>query len=103
MSDVIDLNKLSSKEITKFAIKLAKTNTVLWDAVCTVEDLVLDPIFKSFVGIDEDKNFLKKLALAFKKVKKNDDEFVSATLNESYFQDFDYFTRHLEEYLEKDE
>ena len=91
----IDLNNLSNKEITKFARKLAETNTQLWNAICMVESLVLDPIFRNFAGKDEHEKFLNKLALAFKKLKKNDDEFVSATLNESYFQDFDYFTSQL--------
>lgn len=99
--DDINLNKLSKKELTKFARKLASTNTAIWNAVCAAENLVKDPIFRSFHYKDESEEFLKKLARAFNKINKQDEDFVSAELHSSYFQDFDYFTNKLEEYLEE--
>jgi len=98
----IDLNKLKNSEITKFAKKLAKTNTALWNAVCMAEGLAQDPIFKSFWR-DEHEEFMKKLAHTFKKIKKNDESFVDVELHSRDFQDFDWFTSELEKYLETKE
>lgn len=102
MKKDIDLNKLSKREITKFARKLAATNTALWNAVCMVEELVCDPIFKSYMcSALEHEEFLKKLSFVFKKLKKKDEEFINIMNNESCFQDYDRFTNMLEDYFDE--
>jgi len=95
-----NLNELSKKEITKFARQLAKTNTVLWNAICMTEELVKSDIFRLYHSdYDNREEFLIKLSEIYKNIKKNDDSFAEMELHGSYFQDFDDITNHLQEHL----
>lgn len=95
----IDINKLPNKEITKFARKLAKTNTDVWNAICSVENLMQDVIIKNFNPLEEQEEFLEKLGIAFIKIKKNDAEFADPEINNSDFANFTYYTNIIKKYL----
>ena len=102
MCEKIDYSKLTNKEITQLARKLAKTNTLIWNDIMQVEELVHDPLIMEYWSDEpECKKFLKRLAISFKKIKKNDDSFVDIeTSGGRVFQDMDYFTGKLQEMLE---
>jgi len=92
MSNDTNIDKMSMRDITKFARRLAAVNSLLWDAVCAAEEIAHHPIVREVAYLLDDRSeFLEKLGLAYKRLKKRDEEFVDLELNSSYFHDFDNF------------
>ena len=99
----INYSKVTKKEITQLAKELAKANTLMWNAVMQAEDLTNESLIREYSEYEpEHQKFLKKLAIAFKKIKKNDDTFVDIETNGGEaFQNMDHFTSQLQEMLDK--
>lgn len=79
----------SKGDLIKFARKLARVNTMLWNAIGFSEDLVKDALFKTLTDGEHDE-YLYQFGGIFRGLRKNDDELVEVELYSSYFQDFDY-------------
>lgn len=86
----------TSKDLSKLARKLAKTNEILYDAIGAVEDLVYDPLFQE---IRVDPELMKKLAEIYKKLDNKYEEFVFAGMYEWIFKLFSDFASELKEHL----
>lgn len=88
-----DVAKVTKGDITQFAKRLAKFNTMITNAICLAEELVHDPMIREFDEYeDEHKEYIVKLAKAFKRIKKYDNEFINIEEHSAYFQEWDSFT-----------
>jgi hypothetical protein len=92
---------LNKKEIKKLAKDLAKINTLYWDVICMTEGFnktIQENGIKS-ININEEE-FYKQLAEEYKKIDKNDEDFISVELHSADFQDYDFIKSRVEENLD---
>lgn len=101
----IDISKLKKSEINNFVKQLIYTNKTIWDAMCCCEEFIKSGIMSAFKNELDDKKrekFLQKIAETYNKKNKNyDTDIANPESNESDFNDFSYFGKELQPYLDK--
>jgi hypothetical protein len=92
--------KLKQSEINKLARKIAKINTLLWDAIGMTDELVCDETLIEIIrGNDEYDDILKKIALAFDKLDRKDTELIDMEMRSHVTQNFDSLANRINEEL----
>lgn len=95
-------NNIKNKDIKIFVKELERTNTIVWNAVCEVENIIKSDVYKAYKSLfDEERiKFITKIAKAYNIIDHNDDSFAKPEMHESDFAEFEQFTTDLEEILD---